>query len=380
MKKLSIIVVAVLAVVSCKEKNKDQTNASKLTIKGTVTIPDSLKGKTDTSFVVLREVGDSSIKAIDSVKLASDGTFNFSIPSTEKAFYYVEILKRKSVFVVGGPNENLEVVVKGLGVTDDFDINGSKDNQDMKKTAAFLNTFNIQSSNYQKEYKVLVQTNQKAASEKMLQTMDSAYNSSVAEAKKMIRSFGATLPAMSFAANFISPKRDIVFLDSIAQLIVKEMPNSKYAKNFQTFVENNKVLNIGSQAPDITASTPDNQWVKLSDFKGKYVLLDFWASWCKPCRQESQNVVRLYNKYKDKGFTVLSFSLDDNKEAWMKAIKDDHLTWTHISELKKWNSSVVSSYKIEGIPATYLLDKEGKILAMNLRGEELEAKIAEILK
>jgi thiol-disulfide isomerase/thioredoxin len=120
--------------------------------------------------------------------------------------------------------------------------------------------------------------------------------------------------------------------------------------------------------------------IALSSLQGKVVLVDFWASWCMPCRQENPNVVRMYEKYKDKGFTVYSVSLDESKDAWVKAIKDDNLSWpNHVSDLKGWQSSAAALYGVSSIPATFLLDKEGNIIAQNLRGAELEQKLQEIL-
>ncbi|SEA07557.1 Thiol-disulfide isomerase or thioredoxin [Arachidicoccus rhizosphaerae] len=137
---------------------------------------------------------------------------------------------------------------------------------------------------------------------------------------------------------------------------------------------------MGQSAPDLSMKSPDGQDIKISDFKGKYLLVDFWASWCGPCRAENPNVVKAYNRFKDKNFTILGVSLDKDKDAWTKAIMHDKLTWNHMSDLKYWNSAAVSAYQFEGIPFNVLIDPTGKIIAQNLRGDDLENKLAEVLK
>ena len=143
--------------------------------------------------------------------------------------------------------------------------------------------------------------------------------------------------------------------------------------------ENREKLWVGKQAPDISLPDPNGKMWSISSFRGKYVLVDFWASWCRPCRMENPNVVNAFNQYKGKNFTILGVSLDKNKEDWLQAIKEDQLAWTHISDLKFWSSKAVDIYKFDGIPYNILIDPQGMVIAESLRGEELSSKLNELL-
>ena len=155
---------------------------------------------------------------------------------------------------------------------------------------------------------------------------------------------------------------------------------SYYGKMVEKIINENKVGSVGSVAPDFAQADTSGNMISLKSFRGKYVLVDFWASWCGPCRMENPNVVEAFNKYKDKNFTVLGISLDRSKDPWLQAIYQDGLAWTHVSDLKFWSNDVARMYKISSIPQNLLLDPEGKIIAKNLRGEELQNKLEELFQ
>ena len=188
-------------------------------------------------------------------------------------------------------------------------------------------------------------------------------------------------PVTSFIVYVTSPiTNDADVLERRYNALSPTAQETFYGKEIAKYLASSKIGAEGTQAIEFTQNDTANNPVSLSSFKGKYVLVDFWASWCGPCRNENPAVVAAYNAYKDKNFTILSVSLDQNKDRWKQAIKADNLTWTHVSDLKYWQNEVAQLYRINSIPANMLLDPSGKIIARNLRGQALYEMLGKLLK
>jgi peroxiredoxin len=216
-----------------------------------------------------------------------------------------------------------------------------------------------------------------------MDSLDKIYNALDLEQKQLVMDFAKSHPTSVVAAYEIytsfSYNARYGQLDSLYQDLDTTVRVTYFGRLIQSTAEKAKLTAIGNSAPDFSNDDVNGKPVSLSSLRGKFVLLDFWASWCGPCRLENPNVVKAFHKYHEKGFDIYGVSLDDTKADWIKAIKKDGLNWTQVSDLKGWQASAASLYGVKGIPMNYLLDKNGIIVAKGLRGDELDNKLAELL-
>ena len=328
---------------------------------------------------------------MDSSSVAADKSFKFNSRIIEGGGYYLlnffgMELSQKVLLILEG-DETVNVVADGMDLPNKrgtFQINGgdSKNIKYFNQIIKLNQELSAKVEVWNKQVEIAKAKKDEATLQKIQGDFQVAQQANIAKIKALLPEMGTNLVALWTAGNFLNPEADLETLIQVADKFKVEKPNSPniHIKTFLQQIMRLRGVDVGTEAPEIEMKTPADKNLALSSLRGKYVLIDFWASWCGPCRKENPNVVRIYYKFKDKGFDIFSVSLDQEKDPWVKAIEKDGLTWNHVSDLQFWNSAAAAAYGVQGIPATFLLDKEGKIIAKNLRGEELERKLTEILK
>lgn len=363
---IGVLSLALMAFFSCGGNESSQDGKVQITGK----IENAPEG-----ILVLTRFTDSRPQILDTLEVGSNGEFSYELEVATPTFYELNFFGQRAV--------KLALFKENVSVNYNFSdpsslqIEGSSDSKEMLKLEKLMEEYQSTVNKLNEQYYEAMSKND-SETIKRIQMEAMALESQQAEkVKEMISSMGNSFASLA-AIGLLNPKNDFPFIDELVTRLNTNYPGTSSIMQMKYQLDEMRALSVGQTAPDFELPDPSGQPVKLSDLRGKYVLIDFWAAWCKPCRQENPNVVKLYNQYKDKGFEVFGVSLDRTKEDWVKAISDDKLTWTHVSDLKYFNSAAAELYKIDAIPATYMIDPDGKIIAKDLRGPSLENKLAEL--
>ncbi len=353
----------------CTNSNSEKKSQNSITVSGKVENPKE-------GLILLKEITNTAYNTIDTIELKDDKTFLFTFDG-EPGFYRLDFFGAQGVTVILDKSD-IVLNVDGANPRGEFEMIGSPEyDQIIKFNESQAGVFGDRENEINQRYASAkgAQNNEAAAAAQadymeLLQEKE-------AQAIETIKIIGPNLATFQLISS-INKDRNFKFVDSMAVELNKKYPTNVFIQNLVAQMEKARATAVGVEAPEISLSTPEGDVLKLSDLRGEVVLVDFWAQWCKPCRMENPNVVAAYHKFKDKGFTVYGVSLDRTKEKWLQAIEQDNLTWHHVSDLKYFNSVAAQTYGITGIPFSILVDRNGVIVAKNLRGVALEQELEKV--
>ncbi|NQV52256.1 MAG: AhpC/TSA family protein [Flavobacteriales bacterium] len=331
-----------------------------------------LNGAVETP-VYLQYLTAVKIVNVDTAVTDAEGNFSFKFKVDVAGYYRIGLNDNNICVLIVEPKDKIKVQADAQNIYQTYVVENSPESkrlQDLNKMLIPRDSVSM-----------ALQNAQMTKDQQKFQEVVAVYDGILAEVNQQVKDFikedPATLSSLAAIQN-LNLDQDFEYFALVIDALKGKMESNEFYKSLSDQVNAQRKLAVGSPAPDISLPQPDGQTLSLAELQGKYVLIDFWASWCGPCRKENPNVVRVYNKYHDKGFEILGVSLDKDRNSWVKAIQQDGLVWKHISDLKYWNSVVVPEYQVKGIPLTYLVDPDGNIVGKNLRGASLEDKLAEI--
>ena len=371
-----ISVLAILCVASVVFATKTSDGAKGYKIQ----VTSNLAKKT---LVVLSKITDAKLEIQDSAYAAEDGAFNFTGSGSEgSSLYYLTFgnTTPPGIPVILENGAQVKLGVTKVGGAYDITLVGGEYNKSMLSLYNLYTGFEKEMEAFNAEVATIDAT---TVTEEIRTNTTQRYNKMISSRSEAIEQFiqnEPASPATYFAVKYLFQKPASKLILIAADKMGKELPNSLYTKNLVSLAANIGPTVEGAIAPEISLKTPEGEILALSSLRGKVVLIDFWASWCGPCRKENPNVKKIYEKYKDQGFEIYAVSLDNNEAQWKGAIAKDGLAWKHVSELLGWKGTVSRAYGVGSIPQTFLLDKEGRIVKTGFRSHELESLIQPLLK
>lgn len=318
-----------------------------------------------------------------SAKTDASGKFILKGTAPTAGLYQLKINEANQVLLLLDDQTRVALAGDAQRLPATYTVKGSPDAEVLRELTQVMEGTKTHMETLKSRYTAAAQVGKTDSTRAIEQEAAAVQGRTVACIKGVLRRHPAAVATGFAAGAFLNPDDNFQFADSIAAVQRKANPNSPFTKELTARLEPLRATAPGTKAPDINLATPTGPKLALSSLRGKYVLVDFWASWCGPCRQENPNVVKAYNQFKDKGkgFTIYSVSLDQEKGRWTRAIAADGLLWpNHVSDLAGWQSVAGAAYGVTSIPQSFLLDPNGVIIAKNLRGPELQAKLAEVLK
>lgn len=375
MKKLLLVAISTAFLFSCNK----ETHTDGYQVSGTIdSMEDGVK--------VFIETPDNQggVTTVDTA-FVKNGKFEFKGKAKEIEIAYLQIqdLQGKIPFVLENQKITITAYKDSLQASK---IGGSYNNDELTKFNKEFENFQKKVAKFQAENSDALMAAQKANDTDTMTKISEDYMVLEKEFTVFTNAYVTENPnsfvtLMLLAQMVNNPDADFTKVKADAEALAPELKSTKIGLEIQEKLKSLSSTSVGQMAPDFSAPNPEGKIVSLKESLGKVTLIDFWASWCGPCRRENPNVVALYNEFHDKGFNIIGVSLDKEgqKDKWIEAIMVDKLTWTQISNLKYWQDPIAKLYSIQSIPATFLLDADGRIVAKNLRGAELRAKVAELL-
>lgn len=347
-----------------------------------------VKGKLSDSkgeMIYFEELAAQQPTVLDSVQLDNDGNFEFKKAGSSRiGFYRVKLSQKDFAMLVLDSTDQITITGSAKDLRNTYKVEGSKETSLFMEYNKLLegNSRRMDSLNEAFRSQMSMGNLDSLKMDSLSKTFEAPFNKIMNDLNVKLSEKIAQHPDMfasMIAIQNLEPDKYAATYKALDAGLSKKYPDDRNVKKFHEVVGRMLATTIGEQAPEINLPDLSGKNVSLTSLKGKVVLVDFWASWCGPCRKEMPNVVKAYAKYKDKGFEIYGVSLDMDKPSWEQAIVKDGITWIQVSDLKAWDCEASRLYGVQGIPYTVLLDKEGKIIAKNLRGEELDKKLAEVL-